>query len=260
MSKIGIMILGHGSSYEYNKNIMYMQKERLEEMGFENVYIGFNQMTRPYIEDSMKAMAEDGIDEVVAVPFFIASGLHMTHDIPPKLLLKEGENHVKVSVGGHEMLMHFEEPFGEDPNLAKILFDKINACKTEKNTAAIVIGHGSKLPYNKEVITLNAKRLNDMGVKTYYAFNELNEPKIEDVLHQMVKDGADEIIALPLFISKGDHLKNDIPAKLHLKDGINEGTFVENGKKILVKYSLPIGDDPRLTEVIAAKIRKYTEA
>ena len=260
MSKIGIMILGHGSSYEYNKNIMYMQKERLEEMGFENVYIGFNQMCRPYIEDSMKAMAEDGIDEVVAVPFFIASGLHMTHDIPPKLMLQEGENHKKVCVNGHEMTVHFEEPFGEDPNLAKILFDKFNSHRTEKNTAALVIGHGSKLPHNKHIITLNTQRLNDMGVKAYYAFNELNEPKIEDVLVQMVKDGADEIIAMPLFISKGDHLKNDLPGKLHLKDGINEGTFTENGRKILMKYTLPIGDDPRLTEVLAAKCRKYTEA
>jgi len=66
-----------------------------------------------------------------------------------------------------------------------------------------------------------------------------------------------EIIAMPLFISAGDHLKNDIPEKIRLKDGIFEGTFDHNGKTITVKYATPIGEDPRLTEVFAAKVRNF---
>ena len=157
------MIVGHGSRYEYNKKIMELQKERLEKMGFENVYIGFNETSHPFIGETMEQMAADGIEEVVAIPFFIASGLHMTRDIPPKLGLKDDCKDMVVSVDGHEMMMHFGEPFGEDPLLAKILGEKIDEAKKCKRTGVLVIGHGSKLHYNKDIISLNAKRLTDMG-------------------------------------------------------------------------------------------------
>jgi sirohydrochlorin cobaltochelatase len=91
----------------------------------------------------------------------------------------------------------------------------------------------------------------------YYAFNEFNDPKIEPVLEDMINDGISEIIVLPLFISLGDHLKNDIPGKIRLMDGVFEGTFDHNGSKIDVKYALPIGQDPRLTDVLAAKVNSY---
>ena len=73
----------------------------------------------------------------------------------------------------------------------------------------------------------------------------------------MVSDGMEEIVALPLFISEGDHLKNDVPPKIGLKDGIREGVIQRNGREITVKYCYPIGSDYRLTQILAAKIRKY---
>ena len=40
-------------------------------------------------------------------------------------------------------------------------------------------------------------------------------------------------------------------------DGIREGTFRYNGRMIGVKYAEPVGKDPRLTDLFAAKIRSY---
>ena len=260
MSKTGILILGHGSSYEYNKKIIGEQAERLRNMGFENVYIGFNERCRPYIEDSMKQMADDGIDRVIAVPFFIASGLHMTRDIPPKLGLPENVKSGTSTRYGKDMEVFFDEPFGKDPMLTEILADKYRMAVTKgMKSAAIVIGHGSRLPFNKEVIETNSQRLNEMGIKAYAAFNELNTPTIEEVLDRMIADGAEEIVALPLFISAGDHLKNDLPAKLHVPD-FGTGEFEQDGRKVRMHYLTPIGTDPRLTNVLAAKIRKAIEA
>lgn len=258
MTRKGILILGHGSSYRYNERIMELQQQRLKEMGFQDVYIGYNKMSEPTIEESLSQMIKDGIDEVIAIPFFIASGLHMENEMPPKLGLEKGVKDGKVTIGGKEIMMHFGEPFGKDPLLTKILKEKICDLRTSDNAASIIIGHGSKLGYNKEVIMENAKRLTEMGVpRVYYAFNELNEPGIEEIVDKAIAEGADEIVALPLFISEGDHLKNDIPPKIHLMDGIREGTFRHDGKMIDVKYAEPIGKDPRLTELFAAKIRSY---
>lgn len=258
MTKRATLIVGHGSRYEYNKKIMELQKERLEDMGFENVYIGFNETSHPFIQETMVQMATDGVDEVVAIPFFIASGLHMTRDIPPKLGLRDDCKDMTVSVDGHEMMMHFGEPFGEDPLLAKILSEKIDEAKKHERMGILVIGHGSKLRYNKDIITLNAKRLTDMGYdNVLYAFNEFNEPTIEDVLEELLSRDVDEVLVLPLFISLGDHLKNDIPPKIHLVDGVNDGTYDHNGKSVRICYLPPIGDDPRLTDLFAEKVRRY---
>lgn len=259
MTKKGIMIVGHGSRYGYNKKVMELQADRLAAMGFDNVYIGFNETSHPFIEESLVKMAEDGIDEIVAVPFFIASGLHITRDIPPKLRLTGDSMDAAIDVNGRKIKMHFGTPFGDDPLLARILHERVQELDSGNGrTGVMVVGHGSKLKYNKDTIVLNAKRLEEMGHKdVYYAFNEFNDPKIEPVLEEMVEKGIDEVVVLPLFISLGDHLKNDIPEKIHLIDGVSEGTFDHKGRKITVKYALPIGQDPRLTDVLAEKIRAY---
>ncbi|MDR0778592.1 MAG: sirohydrochlorin cobaltochelatase [Methanomassiliicoccaceae archaeon] len=259
MKKKGIMIIGHGSRYEYNKKIMELQADRLTAMGFKNVHIGFNETSHPFIEETLIRMAEDGIEEIAAIPFFIASGLHITRDIPPKLRLKENEKDAEIEVNGKKIMMHFGGPFGDNPLLARILHERVRELDSGKGrTGVMVVGHGSRLPYNKDTVILNAKRLSQMGHDdVYYAFNEFNDPDIGSVLEDMAEKGINEIIVLPLFISLGDHLKNDIPSKIRLKDGTFEGAFDHKGSKIDVKYALPIGQDPRLTEVIAANVNSY---
>ena len=183
----------------------------------------------------------------------------MTRDIPPKLRLTSDEKDKMIDVNGHKIHMHFEPPFGDNPLLAKILYEKVQELDNKGGrTGVMVMGHGSRLPYNKEIISLNAQRLKEMGLKdVYYAFNEFNDPKIEPTLEKMLNAGVETVIALPLFISAGDHLKNDIPEKIGLTDGIYEGTFDHKGKVITVKYATPIGQDPRLTDVLVDKLKKY---
>ncbi len=253
-----ILIVGHGSRYSYNKSIMELQKRRLEGMGFDKVYMGFNEASSPSIQEAMSAMAADGVDEVVAIPFFIASGLHMTRDIPPKLGLEPGKKEGVAVVDGREMKVHFDEPFGNDPLLADILKEKVDEEMRTGNAAVIVVGHGSRLPYNKEVITLNASRLKDMGCGAVFpAFNEFDEPDLKEVFDGCLEGGYDEILVLPLFISLGDHLKNDVPPKIRLKDGEPEGFCEHGGRKVRIAYLPPVGEDPRLTELFAAKARRY---
>lgn len=255
----GTLIIGHGSRYGYNKKIMEMQMERLREKGLNNLYIGFNEASEPSIEDSMARMADDGIDEIVAVPFFIASGLHMERDIPPKLGLAPGMAGGRTSINGKDMTVHFEKPFGKDPLLAKILKESIElSSDAGDKSGALIIGHGSRLKHNKETVEFQADELRRLGVKNVFtAFNEFNEPGIEETMDLMASRGIEEIAVVPLFISLGDHLQNDVPPKIGLGDGIAEGTAVFSGKKVRVRYLRPVGEDPRLTDVILGKIQRY---
>lgn len=258
MVKKAILIVGHGSRYEYNKKLMLLQKDRLESMGFDNVYIGFNETSHPFIEESMGQMAADGVDEVIAIPFFIASGIHMTRDIPKKLGLTAEIHDTVTEEFGRRMAVHFDEPFGEDPVLARILKEMVDDVKRSDRCGIMIIGHGSKLEYNSNIIKLNAKRLSDMGYENVrYAFNEFNDPTIETVLEEMLDSGVEEVLVLPLFMSLGDHLKNDVPPKIHLVDGMPEGTYSHKGRDVRICYLPPVGSDPRLTEIFAAKARAH---
>ena len=253
----GILIIGHGSRYNYNKNVMELQAERLKERGFDNVYIGFNEASEPSIEDSMVSMARNGIRDVIAIPFFIASGLHITRDIPPKIGLEPGARTGTADIEGNEMKIRFENPFGNDPLLAEILKEKIiDSSSEKKKTSVLVIGHGSRLRYNKETVEFQTRELRRLGLNAFCAFNEFNEPTIESMMEKLASEGADEIIVVPLFISLGDHLKNDVPPKIGLEDGVPEGDALFAGRTIRVKYLPPIGEDRRLTDVLVEKIRR----
>lgn len=258
MSK-AILIVGHGSRLSFNKMTLEAQADNLRRLRNEDVYIGFNETSFPTIEDTMVEMADNGVDEVVAVPFFIASGLHMTRDIPPKLGLKDGEREAVVDVKGKKMKMYFETPFGEDPNLTDILCEKIDELSSVKGKRGILImGHGSRLNYNSEIMELNAKRLRERGYDNVrVGYNEFNDPKVDIVVKEMVDDGIDEIIALPLFIASGAHLSRDLPYRLGIPENTDEAVIEHDGRKIVVKYATPVGGDPRLCGVLDKKIEKY---
>ncbi len=257
--KTGILLGGHGSTLPFNKTVLEMQADRLRAAGYPDVYLGFNETSFPLISDVAEEMSEDGFDRIVLLPFFVASGLHVTRDIPMKHLgLERDATDGRSVIAGREIEIHIEQPFGDEPLLTELLRERIEELRTPgKETAIIVMGHGSRLSYNKDVMNLNADRLRSMGYdRVYVGFNEFDEPKIEDVIPQMIDDGAEEIIALPLFISLGKHLTEDIPMKLGMTIYSDGGIVNRNGRDVQVKYATPVGADPRLCDVLVEKLRR----
>ena len=260
MTKTGIMIAGHGSTMAYNKGVLEMQADLLRTKGFEDVYVGFNEFSIPSIRETAEEMVEDGFDEIIVLPFFVASGLHVTRDIPMKHFgLPRNCTDGSVEIEGKQVHIVIDQPFGEDPNLTDILAERIEELRTPgKDTRVIVMGHGSRLSYNSDVVTLNARRLEERGYgKVYVGYNEFNEPKIEDVIPRMIDEGAEEIIALPLFISLGKPLTMDVPRKLGIEDFSDGGVIHRDGRDVELKYAVPVGGDPRLCDVLVEKLRKY---
>ena len=260
MVKRGVLIAGHGSRFSFNKGVMEMQADLLRSKGFPDVYIGFNETSIPLIKDALEEMVEDGFDDIVVLPFFVASGLHVTRDIPMKHLgLERNSTGGEVEVNGRKVTIHLEQPFGEDENMTDILCERVEELKTPgKNTYILVMGHGSRLSFNSDIMTLNASRLRERGYQNVFVgYNEFNEPKIEDIILKMMDEGAEEIIALPLFISLGAHLTRDVPAKLGIQEFTDGGIVHRNGRDVEIKYAVPIGGDPRLCDVLVEKLRKY---
>lgn len=260
MVKRGIMLAGHGSTMAFNKGVLDMQADLLRQKGFGDVYVGFNETSIPSIREALDEMVEDGFDDILVIPFFVASGLHIIRDIPMRHLGWEyGQTDGFVDYGDRKVRVHLDQPFGEDPNLTDILVERVEELRTPgKDTYILIMGHGSRLDYNSSLMELNRDRLMERGYRNVYVgYNEFNEPKIEDVILEMLDGGAEEVVALPMFISLGKHLTMDVPGKLGIENFSDGGIVHRNGRDVEVKYALPIGGDPRLSDVLADRIREH---
>lgn len=122
----------------------------------------------------------------------------------------------------------------------------------------LVVGHGSKLDFNKKLVMHMAEVLNkrkEFGPVTA-AFMQLNEPDIKTGIANLVKKGVDTIYVQPCFLASGIHLTQDIPGELGFKKGDVEGKMEVGGKAIILKYCSPIGADDRIADILADRIRE----
>lgn len=122
----------------------------------------------------------------------------------------------------------------------------------------LLVGHGSKLPYNKELVEttgrLIATQHPDFLVKC--AFMNMNDPSIDESLAAFRKEKIDVLVVVPLFLAKGVHILKDIPELIGLPEGKTRGTFTLNGSTIPLIYADPIGSDPLLAELMVKNAKK----
>lgn len=119
------------------------------------------------------------------------------------------------------------------------------------------MGHGSKLEHNKDLVVAMAKRLgerNEFG-PVEAAFMQLNEPDIPTGLANVAAKGVDLIYVVPCFLATGIHTTEDIPGVLGFKKGQMSGKVKVDGRLVEVRYCQPMGDDPRLAEILADRIK-----
>ena len=117
----------------------------------------------------------------------------------------------------------------------------------------LIIGHGSRLEYGKELINETAKMIAEK-TDEYTIITcsmEFNEPNVEEGLAEMRKKDIDYLVAIPMFLAKGIHVLHDIPEILGLSEGEFRGEFtLEDGRNIPLIYANPLGSDPLLANLM----------
>jgi len=116
----------------------------------------------------------------------------------------------------------------------------------------LLVGHGSKLPYNKELIETTAAiitgKTDEYIVKP--GFMSINTPTVEEQLAAFRSEDIDILVVVPLFLARGIHIEQDIPGILGLSPGARRGEFRINGGTVPLVYADPIGSDPLLAELM----------
>ena len=122
MSKKGLLLVGHGSSLPYNKQIVEETARMVsrKDPGY-IVKSAFMNMNRPTIREALDEFKKEDVDSIIVVPLFLARGVHINKDIPEVLGLKEGSYRGSLLKNGSEIPLVYADPIGSDPLLAELM-------------------------------------------------------------------------------------------------------------------------------------------
>lgn len=122
----GILVIGHGSSMQYNQEFIEKMGNMLSEsMPGAIVKVGFMCKNSPTVEEALDGFSGCGVDGIVVLPMFLEKGVHVMEDIPGILGLKDGRKYGMYK----GMKVIYADPLGADELLVRLACKRISqAC------------------------------------------------------------------------------------------------------------------------------------
>ena len=118
----------------------------------------------------------------------------------------------------------------------------------------ILIGHGSKLPHNRENLEKLADNLRSRSKfkAVEIAFMIRDTPTIAQAIDAMAKMDVSKIVLVPAFLAPGVHTTQEIPELI----GVKEKQPDLKAAGIELVYGEPIGSDERIADILEEKAFK----
>jgi sirohydrochlorin ferrochelatase len=125
--KIGILALGHGSRHPHNKEVVTGVAELIARK-YKNVVVrtGFMNMNTPTMKEGLDGFKGTGVSKIVAVPIFLAHGVHTMEDIPQILGISKESRKTSIKLDGRDVTLIYSEPLGVDELVAELAFKRAN--------------------------------------------------------------------------------------------------------------------------------------
>ncbi|NTV27801.1 MAG: sirohydrochlorin nickelochelatase [Methanothrix sp.] len=123
MKDVGILVLGHGSSLPYNRELVESLAQMISRDISGPVRTAYLNMNHPTIQEGLKSFAGTNVKKIVALPLFLAHGVHTREDIPKELGVDPQKRRGTLKIGGNEVEVICAEPLGVDECIAAL------ACK-----------------------------------------------------------------------------------------------------------------------------------
>jgi len=112
----------------------------------------------------------------------------------------------------------------------------------------IILAHGSRRKETEKILdSLIAKVKTKTGLEEILpVFLQFSEQNLEKAVEEFVVKGVKNIKIVPLFLFDGAHVTRDIPQKVE--------EIAEQYPELKVKMTKPLGDDPRIAEIIIDRL------
>jgi len=121
--KTGILLLGHGSTRSHNRELVENVAKMIADQKNVLVRIAFLNMDKPDLKEGLKSFEGTDVDRIIALPLFLAHGVHTLEDIPGELNLDDDKKAV-VDIDGKSIEVLYAEPLGADPRIAEIAYSR----------------------------------------------------------------------------------------------------------------------------------------
>ncbi|MDA8272656.1 MAG: CbiX/SirB N-terminal domain-containing protein [Deltaproteobacteria bacterium] len=112
----------------------------------------------------------------------------------------------------------------------------------------VLLGHGSRRSEANNILKSIVKIIKPkfLEINIEYAFLELAEPNIRDIIEKLAANRYNSIYVIPYFLYSGNHVSRDIPEIL--------GEYREKYPDIKLKLGDYLGIDERLAELVMERI------
>ena len=272
MSKVGVMVCGHGSRSQAAVDEFAVVAERLRD-AFPDwpVEYGYLEFANPVIRDGLDSLRAQGCDHILAVPGMLFAAMHSKNDIPTVL---------NTYAAKHDINVQYGRELGVDPKMiaaagARVqeAVDRANADRGEvalHDTCLVVIGRGASDPdANSNVSKITRLLWEGFGFGwAETGYSGVTFPLVQPCLENVAKLGFKRVIVFPYFLFTGilidriygftDHVAEAHPEIEWIKAGyLNDhdkviATFAERVTEQLSETPPPnCGICPFRTQIIA---------
>ncbi len=120
---------------------------------------------------------------------------------------------------------------------------------TEKKTAILLMGHGSRVPEANDALRVIADQVrHDGGFEIVeVSFRELHAPDIQAGIDRCVEQGAGRILLYPYFLFAGAHVLEDLPEEM--------ARAKERYPELEMIMGAPLGAHRKLGEIVCERVR-----
>lgn len=282
-----VILVSHGSTLPYAEEVFIEIKEKFIKKSGLPSEIGYMKVSEPTIAGAVEILKEEvgDLNKIIALPVFLAPGIHTNIDIPYLLGLEPLEVDPRCPDGNypaeHYLSIADEVDFdgeiellgsiGPREELVDIIHKRISEALSQSKlddsakTGILLVTHGSRLNYNKEFATaLYNKFEKTCDLASSFGFMELCGPSIPESINKLVEENdLERLVVVPVFIAPGMHTTHDIPHILgfleahehehshghgHGHDHAHDLTPVEFDGEIL--YPEPIKADDILIDIL----------
>lgn len=256
MTKIGVMICGHGSRSQSAVDEFSTLAEKLPPFlpsDWEMEY-GYLEFANPVIRDGLDKLREAGCDKILAVPGMLFAAMHSKNDIPTVLNTYAAKHGIEVSYG---------RELGVDPKMVaaaggriKDAVERANASHGDvalQDTCLVVIGRGASDPDANGNVAKIARMLQEgMGFGWLeVGYSGVTFPLVEPCLQHASKLGYKRIIVFPYFLFSGILIDRIY--------GFTDQVAAEHPDITFIKAGY-LGDHPKVLETFAERVSEQLGA
>lgn len=164
---------------------------------------GINYPTPEQALDSLKA---EGYTRIALVSLDVIPG--MEYEYKKAVFHNYKTNFKKMTFATPLMYWQGQEEQADDvADFIRSLFTEIK--KPAKNSAVLLLAHGTPQPANAYYSVLQAK-MEEMGYKNVFVYTVEGWPNLETVIPKLKKNKIKNITLVPMMMVAGDHATNDM--------------------------------------------------